>query len=265
MPEGSSCPHAAGATAKPGPGAGPLAWQIRGSVRDARHPTLPPTPAERPQATHLVTASWASGLGGGTRKHTEGTVASLPQLLTTFQWNGCTGPTSWHSSPLCMVTWGSQSCQCGHIPTHPATPHPAMPLHVQALPSTSSPPPACSHTQPAVAHGPARVGLDYGASAAQWLWPAWQGLRGAPYTHSAGLSRPAGKGQLRDQHPAPRHVPGRRSVKTHMPTSCNEPHTGHPHPEIRGPSHCSAMGNGHLEVGHMTKAGPQGLTSNGSH
>lgn len=30
-------------------------------------------------------ASWASWLGGGTRKHTEGTVASLQELLSTFQ------------------------------------------------------------------------------------------------------------------------------------------------------------------------------------
>lgn len=82
------------------------------------HP-LPPTPAARPQTTHLVTASWASWLGGGTRKHTEGTAASLPQLLSTFQWHGCAGPTSWHSSPLCTVTWGRQSCHGVATPTLP--------------------------------------------------------------------------------------------------------------------------------------------------
>ena len=26
------------------------------------------------------------------------------QLLSTFQWNGCAGPTRWHASPLCTVT-----------------------------------------------------------------------------------------------------------------------------------------------------------------
>lgn len=56
------------------------------------------------EVTHLVTASWASWFGGGTRKHTEGTAASLLELLSTFQWDGWAGPTSWHWSPLCTVT-----------------------------------------------------------------------------------------------------------------------------------------------------------------
>lgn len=41
--------------------------------------------AVNPQVTHLVTASWASWLGGGTRKQTEGTAASLLEPPSTFQ------------------------------------------------------------------------------------------------------------------------------------------------------------------------------------
>lgn len=66
-------------------------------------------PPGNPRGTHLVTASWASWLGGGTRKHTEGTAASLLGPLSTFQWDGWAGPSSWHWSPLCTVTWDSQS------------------------------------------------------------------------------------------------------------------------------------------------------------
>lgn len=70
-----------------------LAGQRLGQRRRGASPR-PPTPAASPWTTHLVTASWASWLGGGTRKHTEGTAASLPELLSTFQWDGCAGPTS---------------------------------------------------------------------------------------------------------------------------------------------------------------------------
>lgn len=79
-----------------------------------------------------------------------------------------------------------------------AAPHWAPP----GVPSArSSPPPACSRTRPAAAHGPAQAVLGFGASAAQWPWPAWPGLRGVPCTHSAGPSHPARERRLRDHDP----------------------------------------------------------------
>lgn len=148
--------------------------------------------AVSPQVTHLATASWASWLGGGTRKHTEGTAASLLGPLSTFQWDGWAGPTSWHWSPLCTVTWDSQSSKrCSWPACALANPAPLV-GHSLAQPL---PPPACSHTRQPGARGPAQGGQGCVASAAQWPWPAWPGLRGAPCTHSAAPSRPVGEGR----------------------------------------------------------------------
>lgn len=98
----------------------------------AGHPLVPPTtaathrpPPQRP-ATHLATASRASGLGGGTRKHTAGMEALLPVPLWISQWDGCAGPSSWHVSPLCTVTWaGAGSDNAATRPAHLPPPQPS--------------------------------------------------------------------------------------------------------------------------------------------
>lgn len=73
-------------------------------------------------------------------------------------------------------------------------PWPAHPIWLEHSLAQLLPPPACSHTQPAEARGPAQGRQGYVASTAQWPWPAWPGLRGAPCTHSAAPSRPVGRG-----------------------------------------------------------------------